>query len=99
MKNVLNFILGLLAMIYIIVFVLNFTGIIDLHGLLGGYYFELIFIIIIPIFLLGAFALVAFASKSFKLVFFILTVIALAVVIVILIDPTLFGLIESPFSL
>lgn len=92
MKDVLNFILGLLALVYITVIVLNFTGLVDLSGLVGGVTL-LEIMIYAPMFMLGAFALVTFASKSFKLIFFVLTVIVILALTLYLIDPTFFGLI------
>lgn len=91
MKDVLNFILSLFALVYVAALVLGFTGIINLQALLGDLYFETI--IYLPAFLLGALALVSFASKSFKLIFFVLTAIAVLALILFLIDPTFFGLI------
>lgn len=94
MKDILNFILGLLTLVYVTVIILNVTGVIDLASLVGG--FTLLEIMMFaPIFMLGAFSLVSFASKSFKLIFFVLMVIALIIIVLYLIDPTFFGLIAA----
>jgi len=92
MKETLNFILSILALVFVTLLTLSLMGIIDLAGLLGGslYYNILVYG---PSFLLGAFALVTFASKSFKLIFFVITVVVLLALIVLIIDPTFLGLI------
>lgn len=89
MKETLNFILSIIALLFIASFVLTAAEIVNVASFLGWQ----IFYFYIPTFLLGAFALVNFATKSIKLVFFILTVIALIALVILLIDPTFFGII------
>ncbi|MDD2445198.1 MAG: hypothetical protein PHX09_00035 [Clostridia bacterium] len=90
MKNILNFILSILTLIYVTIMALILVPIIDITSIIG-----LPILIEInrygPLVLLSSFALVNFADKSYKLIFFILMAIVFIAIVLVWIDPNIFG--------
>jgi len=90
MKNILNFILSILALIYVAIIALFYIPIIDISGIITLETLSLL-TTYVPVSLISAFALVNFADKSFKLVFFILMAIVFIAIVLVWIDPTIFA--------
>lgn len=92
MKNAFNFILSLIALIFIVLqvlFLIPAVGLTESEFMMSD--FMLGIMSYGPIFLLALFAVVNFFERSFKIVFFILALFAIAALIIGFFFPELFS--------